>query len=66
MIEMNDLIETTIKNRMDAMARNLSIGLYGDYGPPPTRWQRIKRLPSHYFRRISDAWLVLTGRADIE
>jgi hypothetical protein len=63
---MDDLIETTLRNRTDAIARKINATLYGDYGPHPTRWQRIKILPSHYRRRITDAWLVLTGKADIE
>jgi hypothetical protein len=64
--EMSDLIETTIRNRFARMAEQLNTGLYGDREPPPTCWQRMKRTFRYYCRRVSDAWLVLTGKADIE
>lgn len=58
-----------MRQRMDAafaaMARDLGLGLYGDddYTPPPTPTirQRMRALRG----RVSDAWLVLTGRAEI-
>jgi hypothetical protein len=66
MNNMVDLIKVTIQNRTDQIAREMNRHLYGDYGPPPTRWQRIKWLPARYWRRISDAWLVLRGKANVE
>ena len=34
--------------------------------PPPTRWQRLRWRLRELLDRVRDAWLVLTGRADIE
>lgn len=58
-----------LRNRVDAafkqMRKNLSTSLYADRPDdppmPPTIRQRIRR----YLNRAHDAWLVLTGRAEI-
>lgn len=63
---MTDLIETTIRNRCAEMVKQMTTTLYGDFDPPPTRWQRIKWKVSGYRRRVTDAWLVLRGKAYIE
>ena len=66
MANIEDIVKVTIQNRANQISRQMNKHLYGDYGPPPTRWQRIRWLPVRYWRRISDAWLVLRGKAWIE
>ena len=67
----DDRVTTTIKNRINAayeqMAHDMNTSLYGDREPPrPLTWlERLRRRANIYRNRIGDAWLVLTGRADI-
>jgi hypothetical protein len=63
----DDLIKSRIDATYAEMERMLSTSLYGDDPDiePPTRWQRLKYYVLARLRRIHDAWLVLTGRADI-
>jgi hypothetical protein len=67
----DELVFATIKSRMNAvydeMARNMNISMYGDREPPHklTRRERLVRRFHIYRSRISDAWAVLTGRAEI-
>jgi hypothetical protein len=65
---MDELIETTRKNRADLMAiqvlneTSLSFALYGPRRSY-TRRERLVRRVHGYLQRVSDAWLVLTGKA---
>lgn len=45
----------------DESARDLNVLLYGDSGQAEPFWRRI----NDYCGRVRDAWLVLTGKADI-
>jgi hypothetical protein len=67
---MNELIATTLKNRVSVTAEqlmlNMNMIMYADAPSPPPSWhERAMRRMSMYRNRITDAWLVLTGRADI-
>jgi len=57
-----------INNSYSEMERLLSTSLYADgpAAPKPTRRQRFVRYLSVRRDRIRDAWLVLTGQADID
>lgn len=70
-IEISDREAVIMRERLDAayeeMARNLNTSMYAD-GPPlpkPTRVQRWRRRVTLLGTRMRDAWLVLTGRAEI-
>jgi hypothetical protein len=72
---MDDIINTTLKNRVNVvyeqMARNMNTSLYGDRMPSiawsdrPWLWRVGWRLRARALR-MRDAWLVLTGKADID
>lgn len=70
-ITTDELIDVTIRNRMNAvyaqMSRNINASLYGDHEPSHslTWMERLWRRGNIYRRRVVDAWLVLTGKADI-
>jgi hypothetical protein len=61
----------TIKFAVDSaykqMQRNLNTQLFGARKPPKpsTRRQRWANRARMYRERVKDAWLVLTGKADI-
>ena len=66
-----DLFEQRIRDAETNLARNLNHTLYGDQrlvmdDPRHRRWQRILDRITAYRWRIMNAWLVLTGKADIE
>ena len=65
-VHIADLVKITINNRMNEMVRQMNISLYGDKFPcvPPTRLEQFRRWISD--NRITNAWLVLIGRADID
>lgn len=73
--DMDSIAATTLKNRMSVMADRITsdltfdliFELYGDHGEPQklTIRQRLTRNLNLYLTRIQDAWLVLTGRAEI-
>lgn len=70
-IELTDLEATTIKAHVNAayeqITRDLNISMFGDWVPPCplTRMERLRRRFNIYWTRAHDAWLVLTGQADI-
>lgn len=70
-VDMDSIAATTLKNRMSIMAdritSDLTFELYGDHGEPQklTIRQRLTRNLNLYLTRFQDAWLVLTGRAEI-
>jgi hypothetical protein len=70
---MKDLIETTMKNCMESMVDGLTTGsafsriLYGDeikWSDRPLSY-RLKHHVKRAAGRVRDAWLVLTGKAEI-
>lgn len=67
----DDLVAVALKARMqatyDEMARNMALSMFGDREPPRplTMMERLRRKTNVYRQRVADAWLVLTGRADI-
>ena len=64
-----DLIETTLKNRAASMVDVLTLPIYSGWQRdivPRTKWQRARDRITTYRWRIVNAWLVLTGKADIE
>jgi hypothetical protein len=70
---MSDLIETTMKNRMESMVDGLTRGsafsrmLYADtikWSNRPLSY-RVKHHVKTAAGRVRDAWLVLTGKAEI-
>lgn len=66
--EMVDLLQKRMDESADQMASNLNASLYSDRPSDPIRHSRWKRFTDRiavYHHRISDAWLVLTGKADI-
>jgi hypothetical protein len=66
--EMYDLLQKRMEESAEQMASNLNASLYADHPSEPIRYSRWKRFSDRiavYRYRISDAWLVLTGRADI-
>jgi hypothetical protein len=66
--EMVDLLQKRMDESVEQMARNLNASLYYDRPSDPiyhSRWKRFIDRIAVYRYRISDAWLVLTGRADI-
>lgn len=70
-IDSDSIIATMLKNRVNAMserlANDLNFNLYADRGEPEklTIRQRLACRLQLYRSRIQDAWLVLTGRAEI-
>ena len=67
---MDDIISTTLKNRLDRtveeLTRQMNLSMYGDLSPPSySRVERVMMWMRLYRNRISDAWLVLIGRAYI-
>lgn len=66
------MIEQLIEDRINAsyaeMSRQLNTALYGDPTPFRERGkvERLKYWLSRHWRRISDAWLVLTGQASLD
>lgn len=71
-ITIDEITAVTLKNRMDAaaerMMQDMNRSLYGDWIEPRKvmSWQRNVTRAKIYLNRIADAWLVLTGRADID
>ena len=70
---MAGLLEQRMREADTNLARNLSQTLYGDqrlvmgnYRAIHRRWQCILDRINAYRWRIVNAWLVLTGKADIE
>jgi hypothetical protein len=68
-----NLLEQRMREADTNLARNLSQTLYGDqrlvmgnYRAIHRRWQCILDRINAYRWRIVNAWLVLTGKADIE
>lgn len=68
----DDIVATTINNRIDAtygaMIESMNKSLYRDMVatmPVPSLRRRVSARVQAYYRRITDAWLVLTGQADI-
>lgn len=68
-MDMDSIVATTLKNRVQRvdLTRDLNFNLYGDTGEPEklSLYQRLTRRVQTYRSRIQDAWLVLTGRAEI-
>lgn len=71
-INIDEITAVTLRNRAAATAHqmmsNMNISLYGDRAEPPrlTAWQHFFKRAEIYRNRIADAWLVLTGRAEID
>ena len=65
---MDEIIETTLKDRAGRMAiqviNDMNMILYGPRRSYTRRERVVMRLQM-YQRRVSDAWLVLTGKAYI-
>jgi hypothetical protein len=65
--EIADLIEDRVRNTMTIMRLELNQTMYGDSRPADrlSRRRRMKIWLWIRWNRMVDAWLVLTGRADI-
>jgi|HubBroStandDraft_6_1064221.scaffolds.fasta_scaffold00050_8 hypothetical protein len=66
--EMTDLLQKRMDESVEQMARNLNASLYSDRPYDPiyhSRWKQFMDRIAVYRYRISEAWLVLTGKADI-
>jgi hypothetical protein len=66
--EIADLLQKRMDESVEQMASNLNASLYANHHYEPvhhSRWKRFIDRIAVYRYRISDAWLVLTGRADI-
>lgn len=72
LVVIDEIATVTLRNRLDDVERrltmDLNMSLYGDRAEPPrlTARQRFFKRAEIYRNRIADAWLVLTGRADID